>query len=218
MNSDNLIDLCVIDSKGKFNNMEECVASDDCLEQWRSNNNMLSKKINNNMYVLYTELPEKLLKEAKSTYTYKIDYSTELPEKLLKEAKSTDIKQNQDIEYNISELKGFISHGINDKIQVLMNILKTKKLSPQTNITNKDLSQLTIYVGEHERNRISFSVIGNHTSNFYGQNGFSFISNKLSVFKAISNTENEFFIFGDIELSNLILTLDKKLHIIIYRL
>lgn len=151
----------------------------------------------------------------KSDYIYDqfgVDYSTELPIKLLEKANLTTIDHVRDHVYNLSELDGFISHGIHDKIQVIMIILKTKKLSPQINMINKNLSQLTIYGDIVQENRTSFGVIGDGTmSKLYGQNGFSFISNKLQVYRAKSHMPYEFFIDDDIPLADLVLTLDKNL-------
>jgi hypothetical protein len=92
------------------------------------------KKIRNN----YIKKPE-----ANFISGFGNDYSTEIPFNLINSAKNIFLENYQ--EYNISELKGFLIHGIQKKVQVLISILKNNKILCQKNLSNNKLSQLTIY-------------------------------------------------------------------------
>jgi hypothetical protein len=157
------------------------------------------KKIRNN----YIKKPE-----ANLISGFGNDYSTEIPFNLINSAKNIFLENYQ--EYNISELKGFLIHGIQKKIQVLMGILKHNKIFSQRNLPNNKISQLTIYNDYKQESRISTSVIGiGCTYKVYGQKGISFISNKLQVYKSHSHFPFEWFINEYISLDDLIITIDK---------
>jgi hypothetical protein len=142
-----------------------------------------------------------------STYVNFInDHSTCIPLELIKAAKSINIVDNT--EYKVSELKGFCLHGIKDKIQVFMKILKTNNILPQKYLTD-EISQLTVY-REKERSQISFTVFGQgKISHIYGANGIVFLSTDIYLQKFRSNMPFEWFHLDKLPLDNLIIGVSK---------
>lgn len=134
------------------------------------------------------------------------DHSTCIPLELIKAAKSINLVDNT--EYKVSELKGFCLHGIKDKIQVFMNILKCNNILPQKYLTN-EISQLTVY-REEEKSRISFTVFGQgKISNIYGANRIVFLSADIYLQKLRSNMPFEWFHLDKLPLDNLIIGVSK---------
>jgi len=134
------------------------------------------------------------------------DYSTPLPLELIKDAKDVNIVDNT--EYKVSELKGYCLHGIKDKIQVFINILKTNNILPQKYLTD-EISQLTVYQ-EEEKSRISFTVFGQgKISHMYGANGIVFLSADIYLHKFRSNMPFEWFHLDKLPLDNLIIGVSK---------
>lgn len=134
------------------------------------------------------------------------DHSTCIPLESIKAAKAVNIVDNT--EYKVSELKGFCLHGIKDKIQVFMNILKTNNILPQKYLTD-EISQLTVY-REKEKSQISFTVFGQgKISHMYGSNGIVFMSSDIYLHKLRSNMPFEWFHLGKLPLDNLIIGVSK---------
>ena len=139
-----------------------------------------------------------------------IDWSTPIKQHLIDKSKKQKLMNLH--EYNIEELNGFLTHGIQQKFQVLMNILKNKNIYSQNQLKSrklKPLSQHTIYYG-CQRNRISFSMHGDGgISKIYGKNGICFISNDLDVYRACSNSPYEWFHDDYVSIDKLTIAIDK---------
>ena len=135
------------------------------------------------------------------------DHSTCIPLESIKNAKTINLVDNT--EYKVSELKGYCLHGIKDKIQVFINILKTNNILPQKYLTD-EISQLTVYREEEEKSRISFTVFGQgKISHIYGADGIVFLSADIYLHKFRSNMPFEWFHLDKLPLDNLIIGISK---------
>lgn len=134
------------------------------------------------------------------------DHSTCIPLELIKNAKAINLVDNT--EYKVSELKGYCLHGIKDKIQVFINILKSNNILPQKYLTD-EISQLTVY-REEEKSQISFTVFDqDKISHIYGANGIVFLSADIYLHKLKSNMLFEWFYLDKLPLDNLIIGVSK---------
>lgn len=137
------------------------------------------------------------------------DWSTPIKYDLQNEAhKKTLLNMNT---YTLEDLKGFYTHGIKTKLQVLMNIIKSGNILSQNSINKKNtISQHSGY-NSSEKDRISFSMFGDgKISEIYGKGGITLISNSIYPYRAHSHMPYEWFCNDKVPIENLIIAIDKE--------
>lgn len=113
--------------------------------------------------------------------------------------------------YTLENLKGFYTHGINTKLQVLMNIIKNGHILSQNSINKKNtISQHSGY-SSSKKDRISFSMFGDgKISEIYGKGGITLISNSIYPYRAHSHMPYEWFCNDKVSMEELTIAIDKE--------
>ena len=151
-----------------------------------------------------------MLSTSRHIVPYNDDWSTKINYLLHNEAKSKNLIHMNT--YTPIDLKGFYTHGIKTKLQVLMNILKSGEILSQNKINGKKskVSQHTSYIGS-EKDRISFSMFGDgNISELYGKGGITLISNKINTIRAKSHMQYEWFCYNSVPIEDFIIAIDIK--------
>jgi len=139
---------------------------------------------------------------------YGTDWSTPIKYDLQENAKQKTLYHMN--VYTPEQLKGFYTHGIKTKLQVLINIIKNGEIVSQNRMNNNRISQHTGGYRSSEKDRISFSMFGDgKISEMYGKGGITFISNSIEPYRAKSNMPYEWFCNDKVPIENLTIAIDK---------
>ena len=214
--SNNIKDYCEINSKGTFSTQEECAFSKKCNDQYlrdRSVKPLPSVEPLPSFKSAFEPAfkSPQMFDFKEKMFDFKEDYSTPLNKEEYTYSKSVEII-NRKI-YNPDELRGFFTHGIHNNIETFINVIKDKAILPRNKQTscNNTLTGLCM-IDPHTISLSTISLIY-PTYKIYGEEGITFITNKINdmtLTKAKVNMANEFLI-NQLNISKTALLLDAKL-------